>query len=211
MSENHIYSDSRETNQSFAKLLDGTVAAIGIGTSGGSDDKQRTIFPGAFNPLHDGHLMMAVVAERVFGMAVEFELSIANVDKPMLDLAAVESRLSQFADDQLVWLTTAATFGEKSDLFRCETFVVGADTIVRIADPTYYDDDPEKCDAAISRIIENDCRFLVFGRTMEKGFMTLREIGLPDVLLGICTEIPEAVFRQDISSSTVREGRLEGS
>jgi len=205
MTVERIHSDSCELNQSIVRLLDGKVNAVCIGSSGNSEEKQRTILPGAFDPLHNGHLKMAKIAQHVTGVAVEFELSVLNVEKPALELTAIESRISQFGDQQTVWLTKSATFEAKSDIFRRTTFVVGTDTIVRIADAGYYDRDQEKCKAAINRIIRNDCRFLVFGRTAPKGFTTLRELALPRELCEICTEVSEEEFREDISSSMLRD------
>ena len=60
----------------------------------------RCMLPGSFNPLHNGHLRMASVAERRLGRRVEFELSVTNVDKSTLDVA--ELRKTTFP--QNTWL-----------------------------------------------------------------------------------------------------------
>lgn len=105
-------------------------------------ERRRAIFPGAFNPLHDGHCCMAAIAAERLGRPVEFEISILNVDKPPLDFIEMEHRAGQFAADQILWFTRAATFVEKAEIFPNTTFIVGADTIVRIADPKYYAERP---------------------------------------------------------------------
>ena len=75
------------------------------------------VFPGAFDPLHDGHRQMATVAARVLQVPTEFELSIQNVDKPALEAAEILTRLEQFDRTQVVWLTNADTFVKKARVF----------------------------------------------------------------------------------------------
>lgn len=165
----------------------------------------RAIFPGAFNPLHAGHRHMIEIAREMLDMPVALEISILNVDKPPLDYFEIERRLGQLAPDQLVCLTRAATFEEKSRLFLGATFIVGVDTLRRIADARYYGDDPSACLAAIKRIARRGCRFLVFGRDLGTGFMRLSDLDLPEALRAICREVPPEKFREDISSTEIRK------
>jgi hypothetical protein len=121
----------------------------------------------------------------------------------------MERRANQFAADERLWFTRAATFVEKAALFPRATFVVGADTIARIAEPKYYDD--ERCrDAALAALAAAGCRFLVFGRCHEGGFQSLCDLKLPDALRRICDEVPAEVFRVDVSSTALRAMQSEG-
>jgi nicotinamide mononucleotide (NMN) deamidase PncC len=164
----------------------------------------KLILSGAFNPLHDGHRGMGSIAEKRFHEPIAYELSVINVDKPPLDYAEIEGRLGQFSAEQTIYLTRAATFEEKSRIFHGATFVVGADTIRRIGDPAYYGGDPAACQAAIERIARRNCRFLVFGRDMGKGFVRLGDLNLPEGLEALCREVPPEVFRADVSSTALR-------
>jgi hypothetical protein len=147
---------------------------------------------------------MAAIAGELLGTAAEFEMSIDNVDKPTLDYIEIESRLAQFAPDQVVWLTRAATFLAKARLFRGAVFVVGADTLARIADVRYYDSEQAR-DAAIDEIARLGCRFLVFGRVGDRGrFVVPHELKLPPALERLCQSVPEDRFREDISSTDIR-------
>ena len=164
----------------------------------------RVVFPGAFNPIHSGHRRMAEIASARLGQPVEFEVSILNVDKPPLDFREIERRAAQFSPDLGLRLTRAATFEAKSRLFAGATFVVGADTLRRIADPRYYGNDPKACQEAIERIASRGCRFLVFGRDDEGRFVGLSDLSLPQPLLALCEAIPVSEFRDDVSSTAIR-------
>jgi hypothetical protein len=149
---------------------------------------------------------MAHWAARHLQTTVEFELSVVNVDKPPLDYAELVSRLAQFEPSETVWLTHAPTFAIKSELFPGATFVVGADTMVRIADPRYYGRNRQAGRSAWQRIADAGCRFLVFGRVCADSFLTLSDIDLPPELAGICDGVGQETFRHDVSSTDIRRG-----
>jgi hypothetical protein len=122
-----------------------------------------------------------------------------------LDYMEIERRLRQFPADHPVCLSRAATFDEKSRLFAGATFLVGVDTLRRIADPRYYGDDESVCRGAIEKIAARGCRFLVFGRNLGQGFVRLADLDLLDPLRPICREVPPEVFREDVSSTEIRK------
>ena len=175
-----------------------------------SQDAPRIVFPGAFNPPHAGHRRMAEIAAAKIGQPVTFELSITNVDKLPLDYISMHQRIEGFQgwDNQAeLILTDAPTFQAKSILFPGCTFVVGADTIVRIADPTYYAGNVAARDAAIRTIADLKCRFLVFGRHQQDKFLTLAEMQLPGSLQALCEQVSQSEFCSEISSTSLRQRR----
>ena len=147
---------------------------------------------------------MAEIAQEMLGLPTAMEISILNVDKPALDYLEIDRRLGQFPPEQAVWLTRAATFDDKSRLFPGATFVVGVDTLRRIADPRYYGNDRNVMMQSLQRIIARDCRFLVFGRALGSSFIRLSDLDLPDALRRACSEIPPEKFREDVSSTALR-------
>ncbi len=181
----------------------GVSPVLGANT-GGTPALHMAIFPGAFDPLHAGHRRMAEIGREILGLSVAMELSIINADKPPLSYAEIQGRLAEFPPGQAVWLTRAGTFEEKSRLFPGAVFLVGADTLRRIADRRYYPGGRSACQRALRRIAGRGCRILVFGRDTGQGFVRLADLDLPTVLAGICREVPPEQFRDDISSTAIR-------
>ena len=195
--------------QSWQDLLAGKIARLDWPIESGRAGAPAFVFPGAFNPLHAGHRAMAAVAAKLPGGRLHYEISIANADKPPLDFLEIERRLAQFTPGEVVSLTRAPTFVEKSRLFPGATFVVGTDTIERIADPKYYGGSPDNAREAFRSIADQGCRFLVFGRQAERKFRSLADLRLPAALATLCQAVPEADFRSDMSSTELRK-RLVG-
>jgi nicotinamide mononucleotide (NMN) deamidase PncC len=166
------------------------------------------LFPGAFNPLHDGHRAMADYASSRFGSAPAFEICINNVDKPALNYLDLQHRLAQFDTDVSIWLTRTATFIDKARLFPGAVFLVGADTLVRIADPRYYDSSAVQRDKHLSELAELGNRLLVFGRNLDGAFTRLEDLDLPRSLTQLCDAVPEEAFRHDVSSTELRHTGL---
>ena len=163
----------------------------------------QVVFSGAFNPLHAGHRRMGEIASDRCGAPAVMELSIANVDKPMLDFVEIETRLAGLKEYPVL-LTRAATFVEKAAVVPGATFVVGADTLARIVDERYYGGSCERRDSAVGRLAALGCRFLVFGRSVDGRFLSPSEINLPSQLRGMCQEVPQSEFHDDISSTELR-------
>jgi hypothetical protein len=166
------------------------------------------LFPGSFNPMHEGHVLLARVAEELRQQPLAFEISVTNVDKPPLASETVRHRLAQFAWKSPVELTRAPTFLEKSRLFPSTTFVIGADTAERLVAPKYYGDDELRMNVALEEIANSGSSFLVAVRIDAVGRVrALNEIPVPRRYADLFTEIPEHRFRLDTSSSEIRARR----
>jgi hypothetical protein len=171
------------------------------------------LLPGSFNPLHEGHVLLARVAEELRQQRLAFEISVTNVDKPPLAGKTVRCRLAQFAWKSPVELTRAPTFVDKSRLFPRTTFVIGADTAERLVAPRYYGDDEARMYVALEEIANSGGSFLVAVRIDAAGRVrALNDIPVPRRYADLFTEIPEHRFRFDTSSSEIRaRGRAVGN
>jgi nicotinic acid mononucleotide adenylyltransferase len=201
--------DGIEPPAAWRELFAGTALAVAAGTAtcataaGG-----RVVFPGSFDPFHEGHLLMARIAEEVAERPVDYELSITNVDKPMLDYLEIRDRAAQFASRPL-WLTRAATFLEKTAIFPGSTFVMGADTYVRLADPRYYGGSEEAAREAVRAIAERTRGLIVFGRVRDGVFQDAAQLQVPQPLRDVTYFVSQREFRIDISSTELRHRAAE--
>jgi hypothetical protein len=161
------------------------------------------LLPGSFDPLHHGHTGLAAAAAARLGVAVHFELSVANADKPELPRGEVERRVAQFAAVAPVWVTRAATFAEKADLFPGTAFVLGWDTAVRVIDPRYYGSAAAR-DAALAKLLDLGCRLVVGGRLDGLGVFRVWGGGEPTAFAHLFVVLAESDFRADVSSSALR-------
>ena len=211
-----------DADEQFAETATTTVDAIGLLLAGevnrvtAQPDGQlmlsapppAVLFPGSFNPMHEGHVTLARIAEELRQQSVSFELSVTNVDKPPLASETIRHRLTQFAWKAPVELTRAPTFLEKSRLFPKATFVIGADTAERLVAARYYGDDEDRMHAALEEIANSGASFLVAVRLDAAGRVrTLKDVLVPRRYGELFTEIPEHRFRADISSSEIRARR----
>jgi nicotinic acid mononucleotide adenylyltransferase len=189
---------------------------------------QSLVVPGSFNPIHVGHIALAVAAAKAMNKpcnAIWFELSVTNVDKPALAIDTIIERINYFfplrheIPDDICWgilLTNAPLFKQKVDLLSPLQlnakesrlhFSIGTDTLVRLIDPKYYDNSESKMLQALD---DMSCHFVVGGRLDQKRlsdciFIAGDEVieSLPQTIHCKFTILPD--FRIDLSSTEIRQ------
>lgn len=170
--------------------------------------RPAALLPGSFHPLHRGHLELAAAAGRVLDVAVEYELSRVNVDKPELGDDEIDRRRAQFAGIGPLWVTRAPTFVEKAALFPGVAFAIGFDTAARLIDPKYYGHESSR-DDALRRLMTSGCRFVVGGRIDAAGrFREWDESHVAPSFRPMFVPLVERDFRNDLSSSALRKASI---
>ena len=199
-----VTQDHRDAVERF--VADGvkSVTIHADGAMAAEEQVRGGVLAGSFDPLHEGHEELARVAEENLGADVTFELSIANVDKPLLEETEVRRRIAQFAGKGSVVITRAATFIEKARLFPGCTFVIGWDTAMRLVDPRYYGGAVPEMVGSLTEMRRLRCRILVAGREQDGVFHTLENVPVPADFVEMFTPIPEEAFRHDASSTRLR-------
>ena len=107
------------------------------------------IFPGSFNPFHDGHASMMKEAYKRTKRKIFLEISVTNVDKPPIDYVDINYRVNSITnylmkDSELmeifggIILSNTPTFTKKVWLYPPGVdYLVGGDTAKRILDIKY--------------------------------------------------------------------------
>ena len=162
------------------------------------------IYSGSWRPIHDGHVQIHKLAEKILNESVFYELTIHNADKGMLDYVDVNERVNQFYftgrfEKYNYILTAAPTIKDKVIAIKHKypnvniNIVMGVDTWIRVWDIRYG----IPLDELEIFFKNNNVKFLVFGRN---GIVIDKTYG-KDLLI----ESAEAAnFNMPISSSEIR-------
>lgn len=166
------------------------------------------IFPGSFNPIHEGHANIIKSAHKTLGKKVYLEISVTNPDKPPSDFIDVNYRIDQirkFDDEEFkqalagIIISNTPLFFDKIWQYPTSTYLAGTDTVNRLFDKKYGN-----VQSLIDLIKDTNTKFLVANR---KGY----EINVP-IDYKFSHWYIENRFKfldvepSDISSSAIRKG-----
>jgi hypothetical protein len=195
------------------QLIDGSLNWLAVHPDGrletGETFANAAILSGSFNPLHEGHKKLSIVASQQLNKDVVFELPLINAEKAPIDLAEARKRAVQFLGFDTLLLSRAPLFDRKAEFYPNSTFILGADTAARLVAPRFYSDDAQKMKASLKHLRSRGAKFLVAGRSSKDDFKTLDDIEIPAQYRAMFSEIPERAFKMDISSTELRKRMAE--
>jgi nicotinic acid mononucleotide adenylyltransferase len=206
----HIQEDEAEANNETSELLLRTLESINSGKNvpgkvnlGNNPNKPGIIMSGSFNPCHKNHIEMAMIASGKYGMPVDFEISLANVDKPPIDYISLKERVDSVkacmqdmrkGSAGNIYLSNSPLFADKALLFPGAIFLIGTDTLNRLFNVNYYREG-EDMQSLIDHFRKYNTKFLVFRRKDAEIFSG---INIPD----ICEIVSCDCYADDGTSST---------
>lgn len=182
-------------------LPDGARTTAGILTP-----NESILFPGSFNPLHEGHLLMADVVQKQTGRGVVFLITATHPDKGALPVDELWRRKAQFDWRAPVLFTQGdGLYVEKARRFPGFAFLVGADAVKGLLDTKYYGGEAEREDVLIE-LHELGTRFYVAGRKNPKTdeFETLDDLVIPHAFARLFIPVQA---RLDLSSTEIRAAK----
>lgn len=171
-----------------------------VGTREGSPtpSKDLTLFPGAFNPPHEGHLGMADNFEREFGRKAAFAITYNPPHKEPLTVADMLKRAKLLRGRDRLFTKDDPLYIDKARAFPGASFLIGADAVERMYDAAWCEDP-----AVLSREFDSlGTWFYVAERKLADRYINIHTI--------ICNPLYEGFpgqairGRWDISSSEIR-------
>lgn len=128
------------------------------------------LMPGAFNPLHEGHLGLGSQVRSQWNKDVIFEVCTIHPIKPPLTVQQMLQRAKILQGHRTIF-TQLPLYLDKARAYPGISLVVGADAMLRLLDPKWGD--PEKLFAEFTQL---ETKFLIGSRVVDGKLITKDDI-----------------------------------
>lgn len=129
------------------------------------------MFPGHFNPPHEGHFGIADALERTGQGRPVFTICSTPPHKEALTVQEMARRAKMLKGQSVVFTRDDPYYIDKARRFPGRSFCIGADALVRMLD-TKWGYDPA---TMLEELVGLAPKFHVFGRNVKDGFVTAAE------------------------------------
>lgn len=163
--------------------------------------KSLTLFPGAFNPPHEGHFGIADTMDNWAHLRVTFEITTDSAHKPALSVVEMLQRAKLLQGRSRLFTQGCPLFVDKAKRFPGAGLVLGADAMLRMYDPKWCSDAAK----LTATFMESMTTFYAFGRKLDDGFVSSQDLleHLPPGAQGL--SVTHVRGRWDVSSSALRK------
>jgi len=152
-----------------------------------------TLFPGNFDPPHEGHFANA-------GEEVTFQITASPPHKPGLSLTDMLGRVRHFRHKRdVLFMEGGALYLEKARRFPGSTIILGSDALERMLDPKWG----VEVLPLLTEFRELGTRFRVATREGDE----FARLPIPGTFRDMFTELPKTPYA-GLSSTQIREGVL---
>lgn len=169
------------------------------------DRERHIIYPGSFNPVHFAHDANAAAIRQLTGKEPVFEISANNADKAAVDDGELARRASQMAGRWPVILARdLPRFVDKVRRYNGCSFLVGADTALRVLDPRFYPAGADGVRETLQTFAAHGAKFYVSPRLVDGQLVTCDRLPVADEFRGLFIPVSG---RWDVSSTQLRSAR----
>jgi len=190
------YTQEERSVQAMTLLLEHPLfTAAGARQKSPTNGNGLVLFPGAFNPPHEGHRWMAKEHDATF------HITINPPHKPALTVAEVLQRAKMLEGFPRLFTTDDPLYLDKARRFPGAKILIGVDALERMLDPKWGIDIPP----LLAELRQLGIKFLVADRELDGKIQTLEMIaGAP---MDICERILRPAQHLPMSSTKIREAR----
>ena len=160
------------------------------------------LFPGSFNPLHYGHIMIAREVEKMTGCTVVYEMTNMHPNKGAILDEEMLRRADQFNCFAPVILSdNAPRYVDKAERYPKTPMIIGVDALEQMLDIRHYQGGRDGMFEALERFGELGTYFYVIGRKTDGVYYTRDDVLIPPRYLHLFRGVS---YRADVSSSALR-------